>query len=128
MWFLDKVYERTYINEIFACYFILISSYFCVGTIEETRFETTEIVADAINYEDYIGIDEVVATSHHQIEVYFQEVEGIQSDKVSYQIYYDGAEFPIHIPGNSLTPRADGRLMYTVDNLTLIENIILKSK
>jgi len=89
----------------------------CVGTIEETNFEVTEVVADAIAYEDYVGIDEVVAISHHQMEVYFNEFDAVQSDKVAYQIYYDGAEFPIFVPGNSLTPRADGRLMYTVSNL-----------
>ncbi len=98
-----------FITTIFLCS--------CVGTIEETRFETTEVVADAISYEDYVGIDEVIPISHYQVEVYFPEIENIQSDKVAYQIYYDGAEFPIYIPGNSLVPRADGRLMYTVDGL-----------
>jgi hypothetical protein len=89
----------------------------CVGTIEDTRVEITEVVADAVNYENYIGIDEAIAISHHQVEVYFQEVDNIQSDKVAYQIYYDGAEIPIFIPGNSLSLRADGRMMFTVDNL-----------
>ena len=33
----------------------------CVGTIEETNFETTEVVSDKIEYQNYEGIDEVVA-------------------------------------------------------------------
>lgn len=101
----------------FLIFLSILFFYSCVGTIEETNFEITEVVADAITYEDYVGIDEAIAISHHQIEVYFNEFNAVQSDKVAYQIYYDGAEFPIFLPGNSITPRADGRLMYTVSNL-----------
>ena len=102
------------------CCFIFIFSSFvsCVGTIEETRFETTEVVADAVEYEQFDGINEAIAISHDKVEVYFYEAENINAENVAYQIHFDGAEYPIFVPGNALAPRADSRLMYTVEGLT----------
>ena len=104
-------------NRIFALIFNLSFLVSCVGTIEETRFETTEVVADAVEYERFDGINEAIAISHDKVEVYFYEAENINAENVAYQIHYDGAEYPIFVPGNALSPRADSRLMYTVDGL-----------
>ena len=75
------------------------------------------MVSDKIEYQNYEGIDDVVAISHDKVEVYFFELEGIPADKVVYQIYYDGAETPVYLPGGSMKPRADGRLYYQVSGL-----------
>lgn len=104
-------------KHLLAVFFSSIVLCSCVGTIEETTFETTEVVSDKISYQNFIGIDEAIAISHDKAEIYFHELDGVPSDKVAYQIFYEGAEFPIFISGSSVSPRADGRLMYTVDNL-----------
>lgn len=99
---------------LFTMFLFIVS---CVGTIEQTSLKTTEVVADKVVYENFEGIDEAIAISHDKVEVYFYEAENINSENVAYQIHYDGAEYPIFVPGNSLTPRADSRLMYTIEGL-----------
>ena len=49
----------------------------------------------------------------------------ILMENVAYQIHYDGAVFYI-CTRNALSPRADSRLMYTVDGLVPTVNIISK--
>ena len=57
------------------------------------------------------------AISHDKVEIYFYEADKINAENVAYQIHYDGAEYPIFVPGNALSPSADSRLMYTIDGL-----------
>ena len=67
-------------NRIFALIFNLSFLVSCVGTIEETRFETTEVVADAVEYERFDGINEAIAISHDKVEVYFYEAKNINGE------------------------------------------------
>jgi hypothetical protein len=107
---------------IFIFLFALVS---CVGTVQESNQNFTNINNGPSNEMAFAGIFNAVAISDTKIEVFFYPAGG-GSGKFTYDIIVGSSPYPISIPSDVLSPDYRGILKTTVTGLSRLSTYQIK--
>lgn len=107
---------------LFILLFTLVS---CVGTVQESNQNFTNINNGPSNEMTFAGIFNAVAISDTKVEVFFYPAGG-GSGKFTYDIVVGSSPFPISVPSDVLSPDYRGILKTTITGLARLSTYQIK--
>lgn len=98
----------------------MMSFYACVGTIADKNSQKSSTVTSGTTDTNitFGGLIKANPISHSKVELSFYPAKG-NSSEYTYEIYVNGAPFPVKISSNSISPNSTGQIVAIVDGLNL---------
>jgi hypothetical protein len=111
--------------KVISTFILLLTLVSCVGTVQESNQNYTNINNGPSNEMQFAGIFNAVAISDTKAEVFFYPAQG-GSGKFTYDIIVGSSPFPISIPSDVLSPDYRGILKTTISGLSRLATYQIK--
>lgn len=113
------------VMKILSTFILLLTIVSCVGTVQESSQNYTNINNGPSNAMSFAGIFNAVAISDTKAEIFFYPAGG-GSGKFTYDIIVGSSPYPISIPSDVLSPDYRGILKTTITGLARLSTYQIK--